>query len=396
MSRFATRFVVFARSQSEMPSLPGPLRLIVRWLIGGAVGTGLIAITSPWFVRSYVPWRVDPVRNTWTLMPGTDYRWRSEGYATTAIGPFGMPGKTSLANSSADRPTEVSAGASPAASSPETSPESSATVARPLLRVALWGDSQAEGVCVPDDEKLFAQAQRLASKEVSLNIFPLARSGEDAAVWLTQMPAVERAWQIDVHVMLIAELPDLYSATEAPLPPISDTDGVRHNLAAYLPAFVVQSARHVLTEAEGDAPRRLRFSLGPVAPEGPSPSGASAGSPADPDWSELMRSIATFTDRPVILLYAPRRPEIIGGSVRRGVPSPAAVAAMRRAARAHAKIVVASAAPALLDSATAGAWPHGFHNGRIGSGHLNATGYRIVAKRLVQAVGQAASLSAGG
>lgn len=353
----------------------GPARHVAWWLIGGLVGTCLIAVTSPWFVRSYLPLRVDPVRETWTLPPGADYRWRSEGYATTQIGPLGMPGKTSLSSGSAAAPQ------------------------RRTIRVALWGDSQAEGVAVADSEKLFAQAEQLAAvADLPMAVYPLARSGEDAAVWLTQMPAVERELEIDVHVMLIVDLPDLLTAHEAPLAPVQDSGGggMRAALAAHLPDFVLQAARHVLTEADGSTPRTLRFSLGPVATDPPQLP------PAEPDhdWPKRMESIAAIAERPVIILHAPPVPQIIGGRVQTEGPWADSVAEMQRAAEAQG-ITVVSARAALLESAAEGRWPHGFHNGRIGSGHLNATGYRIVARRLVQAVertiggavGQAASAS---
>ena len=34
--------------------------------------------------------------------------------------------------------------------------------------------------------------------------------------------------------------------------------------------------------------------------------------------------------------------------------------------------------------ASDGRWPHGFHNGRIGSGHLNQVGNQVLAARLVE------------
>ena len=332
-------------------------------------GTALIAVTSPAFVRSYVPWRVDPVRGTWTLPPGAAYRWRSEGHATTRIGPLGMPGKTSL-GPPPDAPADP-------------------------IRVALWGDSQAEGVVVADEYKLFAQAEGLAAAAgVPMTVYPLARSGEDAAVWLTQMPAVERALEIDVHVMLIVDLPDLYTAADAPLAPATANEraGLRTTLAAHLPAFVIHAARHVLTEADGSTPRTLRFSLGPAEqPEPPPQQQAVAVTP--PDWPRLMRAITAIAERPVILLHAPPAPQIVGGRIATEGPWANLVPGMRRAAEAHS-ITVASARSALLASAAQGRWPHGFHNGRIGNGHLNTTGYHLVARELVRAVvGQVASLS---
>ena len=108
-------------------------------------------------------------------------------------------------------------------------------------RVALWGDSQAEGVCVNDAQKIFAQAQQLSQGEIE--VFPLTRSGEDVADWLTQFPAVEKELNIDVHVLLIVDLPDLLTTSEVPVPPPTQADTAQANaaIAAKLPAFVIQA-----------------------------------------------------------------------------------------------------------------------------------------------------------
>jgi hypothetical protein len=42
----------------------------------------------------------------------------------------------------------------------------------------------------------------------------------------------------------------------------------------------------------------------------------------------------------------------------------------------------------LTDSARAGLWPRGFHNGQFGVGHLNQQGNKIVARSLIDAVSQ--------
>ena len=119
---------------------PASRQLIIRWIGGSLVGTLIIALTSPLFVRSYLPLQLDPVRGVYTMTPERLFRWRSEGYADTHIGPQGMPGRRSLPND--DR----------------------------KLRVALWGDSQAEGVCVDDGQKLFAQMEQI--KPTALSVLP--------------------------------------------------------------------------------------------------------------------------------------------------------------------------------------------------------------------------------
>lgn len=336
-----------------------PLRLMILWGVGFAVGTLLIGLTSPLFVRSYLPLHADAMRGVWTLPPGTTYRWRSEGYADSRIGPHGMPGKT------ATKPSR---------------PESES-------RVALWGDSQAEGVCLDDPDKLFAQIER--DSEGMLYVYPFARSGEDAANWVTQMAAVEKEFGIDQHVLLVAELSDLLSATKAPISPPNegDVEAANRAIAARLPAFVIQAARYLLREEDGATARKLRFGVGPVESP-PVDAGRFNVVPEEEfdreaKWQGPLAAIRSATDQPITLLYAPLVPNIVSGVIRWTDPDDADYRAMREQAR-KIGLQVVDARPTMRQSAEAGRWPHGFHNGQIGVGHLNRFGNQRLAGEVVK------------
>ncbi len=338
----------------------GAYRFIVRWFTGTALGTLIFGVTSPLFVRSYVALEPDPLRGGFTMPPGSHYRWRNEGYATTAIGPHGMRGKTELPRSG-DR----------------------------SLQVALWGDSQAEGVCLSDDAKLFAQAERLFERRGrSLAVLPFARSGEDAASWLPQMPRVEPEFSIQAHVLLVVDLPDLVATAEVGDEVVALGDGParragrtvsdRAVFVRVLPDFVIHGARRLLTEADGNTPRRLRFAPGPVRKS----VAESAEATVEFDWPAIMGGIRATTELPVVILYAPPIPLIVDGRLVRAAPHAEQVDAMRAAAESKG-ITLVDLRSRLLRSAQEGAFPHGFHNGQIGVGHLNADGYRILAAALV-------------
>ncbi len=230
----------------------------------------------------------------------------------------------------------------------------------------------------------------------------MARSGEDAADWLTQMPAVERALDLDVHVILVVDLQDLLTATQAPLPPPSQSDVAAANasIAAKVPAFVIQAARHLLTEADETTPRRLRFSVGPlqeveagpdVSAEVPKPtSNQEAALAATPlgqvePWRREMQAIRDASSLPILILHAPVTPQIVGGRVVTDSGADNAAVRMQSAAE-QAGVRVASAQARLRQSAREGRWPHGFDNGNIGSGHLNKVGNAVVGSILVQQV----------
>ncbi len=343
-------------------------RVIGRWIGGVVAGTLLVGLTSPLFVRTFHTSVDDPVRGVPVMRPGLRYRWRSEGYAVTRVGPHGMPGKVTI---------ESAAG---------------------VVRVALWGDSQAEGVCLADRLKLFAQAEREAARRGSgetevWDVYPLARSGDDISHWLAQMPRAEDAFAIDAHVILVADVLDLRTA---PLAPIErQVDGTpaaawidRRTLTRHFPAFVIQAGRRLLTGPDGTSRRQLRFAPGP-APESPR-----GGPPRENvfDWPARMAAIRDTADAPVVLLYAPRVPTIRRGELVTVEPDVEQVAPMRAAA-GDAGIRVVDLRPRFVRSAANRTFPHGFHNGQIGVGHLNADGYAIVAGALVDAVRD--SLTAG-
>jgi len=356
--------------------------LLWRWVLGIAIGTLLIAVTSPLFLRSYLPLNADPVRGVWTLPPDSEYRWRSEGYANTAIGPYGMPGKVA-----------VLAGIS---SSERAQVESVQDAQRLPLQIALWGDSQAEGVSVDDADKLFAEIENASRGD--LNVYPLARSGEDAADWVTQMRSVEKKFGIDQHVILVVEPVDLLAAVDAPVesPSAGDASAANAALAAKLPAFVIQAARNVLRAPDGTTPRRLRFAVGPAPSVGDpafteigDKSSVQSGDSLSYDdsalWLDALTAIRNATELPVILLYAPLAPHVIDGKIRWQDPTANQFLLLKNAAEELGMSVV-DARDELRNSVTAaGRWPHGFHNGHIGSGHLNQVGNQILAAKLVEA-----------
>tara|TARA_R110002073_G_scaffold29177_23_gene92174 strand:- start:4267 stop:5334 length:1068 start_codon:yes stop_codon:yes gene_type:complete len=344
---------------------PYAKRIVAKWLLGALFGTFLIAFTSPLFVRSYVPSRLDPLRGVVVLQSGHLYRWRSEGYATTAIGPHGMPGRTSLGET-----TPV----------PETVPAG-------VIRIAIWGDSQAEGVGVADEQKLHRQIERIAEQsKQTIVALPLARSGDDAADWLAQIPRVEEALSIDMHVILVAEMVDLEAATAAidESPEVDPKQlAAQNRIASNVPAFVIQAVRRVLRTPD-DTPRKLRFSVGPIKSE---PQPAAIPVTQKTDWHTVMQTIRSASDRPILLLYSPRiqRKSLTSIVVDDDQPTGSDLAKIKQAAQA-AKIRLHDVTEQLVDSAKNNQWPHGFHNGIIMQGHLNVTGYAIIASEIVSEI----------
>lgn len=334
------------------------IRFLVRWMLGAAIGTAIIGFTSPLFVRSYLTQSIDPVRQVLVLPQGADYRWRSEGYATTHIGPLGMPGKPTLAP-----PRQA------------------------VTRIALWGDSQVEGLAVADDQKLFAQIESQSGGR--FDVLPLARSGDDARDWMQQFPRVEFELGIDLHAIVVADLPDLLAAS---LPqPLASThhsniDANRsRNLRVQLPAFVIQAARNLLTEADGTQLKSLRFSVGPIRKAAPTK--AKSLTPTLADWTRAMEVLQDSADKPIVIVYVPPSPYILAGQAYFDDPALKQFRLLRAAAESIS-ISVVNVHSRMKELARGGRWPHGFHNGYIGAGHLNADGYSIIATELVDSIGR--------
>ncbi|MCM2372509.1 SGNH/GDSL hydrolase family protein [Aporhodopirellula aestuarii] len=327
---------------------------IVRWALGPVFGTLIVWATSPWFMRSYHSRVFDPVCEAWVYPLSTHYRWRSEGYATTTIGRHGMPGRTELP------------------------PPTTKTI------VALWGDSQAEGVCVDDRQKLWSQLERRLTELPgnTLAVLPMGRSGEDAADWTGRFKSTEQHLGVTKHVVLVCELNDLSPLTHLPPESLDGTLAVSSDAALmdWIPDFVVHAARGLLMESSSNRVRRLRFGVGPVTmaiANTARPAGAEAtGLPVFPA-AEIASQLHQATTKPLTIIYAPNLPVVMGGEIRRNDDHADEFASLAIELERRG-IEVIDCRESFAQSADQGRFPHGFHNGHIGSGHLNTTGYQLI------------------
>ena len=315
---------------------------MIRWAAGLTIGTLLVGLTSPMFVRSYLPSVVE--RGVVTAPEGSAMRWRAEGCATTHYGPHGMPGRTDAVASNAGQ------------------------------RWALYGDSQVEGFAVDDADKVFARVEAVSGGRVAA--YPLARSGDSLAEWLRQIAFAEDVLGVDRHVFVVVDssdltLPDGWTIRD--LAP-ERTGGRLGGLTARVPAFLTQAARHVLTTPDGQ-PRDLRWRVGPM--DAPEPDATPVRDAAFERGFAILGELAT---RPVTVVYAPPRPMLIDGRI---LMDPDAAAATLRVTVMRAGFGWIDLSDRFAESVERGVWPFGFANGVIGSGHLNPAGNGIVAEALV-------------
>lgn len=354
--------------------------MIKRWIIGLLGAFLLTWVAGRLGVDSILVRVADPDLQAITLRPGDRLAWRSEGWGMTSVGPHGLPGW---------QPRDAE------------------------LRVALWGDSQVEGFCVEDADKIHQQVISLASQsgDLDCDCLPLGRSGTDARDWRRRMPAVRTVLQPHRHVWLITDLEDLTSLANAdspsPVGPWAKASPSWVRVAAELrgEAFFA-GAKRLLLDPDAGGLRRLDFSLGPrteaipdlkttpqlkaspqlkaIPSEGQGVDGLSGG---DGDLAaslvaEQLAELSKNFREPLLLVYAPGTPRIHHGW-QATHPDDERFETLRGAMAARG-IEVLDLRPDFLDL-----WdrerklPRGFPNGTPGLGHLNRDGNRIVASRIV-------------
>ena len=349
----------------------------LRWGVGLRWATGLLgAFAVTWGlgrfgVDSILVRDRDVALDTVSLRPGDRIRWRSEGYGDTLVGPHGLPGWT---------PREAG------------------------RRVLLWGDSQVEGLCLPDNQKLHRQVIDLIGDELDCDVLPLAKSGTDARDWQAAIPPAKRLWSPDGHVWVITELNDL----EAILEPVPNPTAYRWNEPS--PGFVrvakrlgadafFAGAKRLLLDPDTGGLRRLDFRLGPRS--GDSQANTRSG---DGDYPigmsemtrgqrmvavtrrlvELRRQIDTFW----LIVFVPQGPTIDRGSGTMHLDDYSLEDYVHAITALNDKGLVAID----MRDDFLSLWqnerrlPRGFHNGLPGAGHLNADGNRLIAAKIAEAL----------
>lgn len=353
-------------------------RLIWRWAAGLLGAWVLTWLAGPWIVDSIMVRVEDPDLRLVTLREGDMIRWRSEGWARTKVGPYGLPGWQP--NGAAER-------------------------------LVLWGDSQVEGLCVNDDEKIGHQLVSMAQQDLKRTIecIPFGRSGTDSIDWMNQLAVVDQHWRPALHVWIVAELSDLQclaageQASRTPSrwkKPSNRWIAVAEDWRAET-AF--HAARRLLLDPTTGQLRSLRWSLGPirtpkVSPATPqadvvSPGAANADVAATkqsrPDPAAMVADLISqvnesLNDR-LVVLYVP------------AVPRFAADIAMTHpddAAWERLASELAEREVRVVDCRTRfrehweqhGTLTRGFHNGTPSYGHLNATGNRLICEAIIDEI----------
>lgn len=329
--------------------------IILQWAIG-LIGSWLcVWIFGPWFVNSILVRVQDAELQSVTLREGDRVRWRSEGWATTLIGPHGLPGW---------RPSDAA------------------------TRMVVWGDSQVEGLCVEDEEKIAAQCIQLAAEQYwqTVDCLPMGRSGSDAGDWARTIERADRLWTPVLHVWVVTELSDLFAiASEQPEAPVRGTWSSESSslirLSKRLGADALfQAARKMFFDPETGSVRSLRWSVGPDSKS----MVKTAPTPMGPLIQEVCQRVAAINDRlhnRLLIVYVPAVPRIMN-EIDFEHPDDPVWNAFEAAIQD--KVSFIDLRTKLSESwRETGRFARGFHNGTPSDGHLNREGNRIIASGVV-------------
>lgn len=349
----------------RLPALP----LLGRWALGILGSWMLVWLTGPLVLNTILVRVSDPALGVNTLRPGDLIRWRSEGWGNTRTGPHGLPGW-----------------------SPQPADH----------RVILWGDSQVEGHCVDDPEKISNQVIALAQARagLSLDCLPLGRSGADARDWRDLAPAAEALWQPRLHVWVVTDLSDLTAlAPQEGLTPYHrwTMESPRWvKLAAALRAEALFAAgKRIFRDPDTGGLRQLQFGIGPRS--GPPSEAAQPWEPPQDEgnvsssvaFAQLVAGevalVAEQLGGRLAILYAPAVPTL-ARPLRTTHRDDALFAVLNDALQERAIEVVDVRDDFIALWHSQRRLPRGFHNGQPGDGHLNADGNRVVAEQVVSLI----------
>jgi len=349
-----------------------------HWLIGLVGSWTIVWLMGPLLLNSILVRVLDPVLGVITHRPHAVVHWRSEGCGTTLIGPHGLPGWQ-------PRNQEFQ----PPLKTEKTSLDQA------MPRIVIWGDSQVEGFCVADSEKIHNQTIAIASAEheIELDCLPMGRSGSDARHWMAVMPNADRLWQPDLHVWVLTDLSDLTDAVTANEKELTGSWATASPkwvqfAAAVHAQSLFAAAKRIFYDPSTDRRRRLDFSLGPRDHLEPKPLNLSAENQSEPvSLAALVASMLARLDdeydHRLVVLYAPGTPRLMGELVTEH-PDDEVWNEIRHLLDSQGIGVVDLRTDFINLWHTQSKLPRGFHNGMPGYGHLNSVGNRLVASGVIQ------------
>jgi hypothetical protein len=334
------------------------------------LGSGLIWATAWFFLDSIQPHVLHSDLGRYVAPTGSSYRFRSEGWAVTHYGEYGVAALANLA-------------------------------AAPGARVALWGDSFVAAPHVPDSDKLAQQVTRQWQNlhHSTLTGVGIGRIDRTVADYYFLIPRYEAIADFLCHVVVMGSLRDVcpdqqWFRTEPdfafldrdrrqPLP------ALRGFLAAWRLEFLwgpfwslVGEHRNPLSRT----PIRFRPGPAPATVQGPWWTWPDLAKVETAAWEFAVAALQSRTERPVVFLYAPRLPYLAEGRIVTQHPAREHARRFATVCRRFGVDFIDLSADFVEFFIATGRLPIGFANGQPGKGHYNRDGHRLIAAAVCQYV----------
>ena len=361
MSDTTTQASVDREDRSEPRQ--SPRRHVLRWSVGFVLATALIWSTVWFFLDTILPHILDPTVECYIAPAGSRYRFRSEGWAVTSYGNYGIPTVSDLSHTAAPR-------------------------------VAFWGDSFVEAPHVADADKMAQQVTTIWRRRHGSQLLGLGigRGGRTVADYYFLIPRYEEITTFLCHFVIMGSLRDVcpdgtWFLTEpeyrfVPRLRHQPMPALRRVLDRYHLEFLWGSFWSLLGEKRNPLTRTpIRFRPGPVPPQPQRHiwSWQDLAGVKEADWEFAITALSSRSERPLVFLYAPRLPYIDGGEVLTGHPARMQAARFAAACRRHGIDFLDLSAQFAAFYRETGRFPIGFANSQLGKGHYNRHGHQLIA-----------------
>ena len=339
-----------------------------RTVIAFSVSVAFIWVVSYFFCSSLTYYEYDSNLKRYVHAPGTIYKHRSEGIATTHYGRFNIQGVSDITKIDKDK-------------------------------IIVWGDSFVEAHQVDDEYKI---PQRITEKLADRGIgekamaFGVGMSGDSVADYYFYIPKYEKLAQgVKAHYIVITNLndtlPDQPSDStrwifrSAPFRLILDRfylkfQEVKKKLDRLGLYFIWQPIRSAIASVKS---LKMIPQLSKKTPSTVSGEDEKSNTFRAEAWAFLFEKLKQQTALPLAFVYCPQIPRISDGKI---ITTDAKAKGMNlfiEIAKKHG-ISVINVRDRFVDVyKTSGAFPRGFSNSTPGKGHFNRFGDDSVAEAII-------------
>jgi hypothetical protein len=315
------------------------------------------------FINSVIPYEYEPDIDDWVAKSDSVHYRRSEGWAKTKYGKYGVPAIKDISHLKGDV-------------------------------IAFWGDSFVAGFHVNDKKKIaqvFTQLSRQKGYS-DLTAIGIGRAGANFADYYYKIPKYEKLTPIRAHIFVIAQISDLLPLENGNLGQFKSEPELAFvksrwslsRLKIYVGQILYKlRAQFIYKFIKTIRNTQLRFSPGIAdKPSSKLPTDISLKKKKE-SIEFLLTNISKQTRLPIILIYCPGIPYIEENKISYKDNDQQLWQLTTEAAKTFGQIHCISMRDDFIkDYETTNRFSRGFLNTFPGKGHFNETGHRIIAKRV--------------